>query len=525
MQLVHKEDVRQGQLTRAAGKERGQAMERATNSLRTPMTGRWSLHALQPSPSATRHGQARVLVIGSGMAGLSAARILHDTGMQVTVLEARSRLGGRTWTDDSRLGVPCDLGASWIHGADDNPLAEWAAALGLPLVTTPTSRRRFYRGGSWQSQEEIMRACWRGVGAAALRLWLAGRQSQRQLRRGQGAMTLAAALYPLLDSPHLPLPDRRLLAWAVSVSEGVQGAPAELIDLGEWYPREATGANAMPLGGYRPLVEDAAAGLDVRLNCAVEAVACNQAGVTLHTQTGTFSADAVIVTVPLSQLKSGRLRFDPPLPPDKQAAIAAIGFGGDAVLNKIFLRFPTRFWPDMQDRCVALPEEPQQRGFFSNWVNAEPVLRQPILLSFASGRTAAHMDRHASDQVIVDAALRSLRRMFGRRIPDPTGYQLTRWLSDPWAGGSYSYAHARSSDADRRLYAAPLGGRVFFAGEATTAQEYGTVQAALLSGQAAAQAVHAAFCCHSAATDRLPYAAWLHAHTGSTPTTQDRPTP
>lgn len=468
--------------------------------------GGWSLHAPRLGLN-----QARVLVIGAGMAGLPAARILRDTGFDVTVLEARDRLGGRTWTDD-RLGLPCDLGASWIHGATDNPLTEWAEAIGLPLVYTPTGRRRFYRNGDWQSQEEMMRASWRGVSAAAVRLWLASRQSSRRQRRGGRAIDLAAAIDPLLDDPALPLVDRRFLAWIVSVSEGVQGAPADCIDLREWFPREATGVNAMPVGGYRCLVEDIARGLDVRLACAVEAVALTANGVTLHTQAGPLSADAAVVTTPLSLLKTGRLRFDPPLPVAKQAAIAAIGFGGDAVLNKIFLRFPHRFWPDMQDRCVALPEAPQGRGFFSNWVNAEPLLGQPVLISFASGRTAARLDREADDTVIVDIAMRSLRRMFGRRIPDPTGYQLTRWLSDPWAGGSYSYARAGSSDADRRLYAAPVGGRIFFAGEATTGEDYGTVQAALLSGQRAAQEVHDLYCCRSGNGGGLPYAAWLNRH-------------
>jgi monoamine oxidase len=464
----------------------------------------WALH----SPAA---GQGRVLVIGAGMAGLTAARILHDTGLDVTVLEARDRLGGRTWTDDS-LGLPCDLGASWIHGADDNPLTEWAAAIGLPLVHTPTSRRRFYLNGGWHSQQELMRACWRGVGSAAAAMWLAGRQSQRRRQRGGSGLSLAAAIGPLLDDNALPLADRRFLAWVVSVSEGVQGAPAEYIDVAEWYPSEATGVNAMPVGGYRCLVEDAARGLDVRLNCAVGVVAYGEHGVTLHTQAGPLSADAAVVTVPLSLLKTGRLLFDPPLPAAKQAAIAAIGFGGDAVLNKMFLRFPHRFWPDMEDRCVVLPEAPQQRGFFSNWVNVEPLLGQPVLAGFASGRTAARLDREADDAVIVDAAMRSLRRMFGRRIPEPSCYQLTRWLSDPWAGGSYSYAHIGSTDADRRLYAAPVGGRVFFAGEATTGHDYGTVHAALLSGWRAAHEVHDLYCCRSADNDRLPYAAWLHSH-------------
>lgn len=481
-------------------------MDSGTREPTAQTTSKWGLHSRLPHSRAPR-----VLVIGAGMAGLTAARILHDTGLHVTVLEARDRIGGRTWTDDS-LGVPCDLGASWIHRANDNPLTEWASAIGLPLIYTPTSRRRFYDGGSWQSQEEILRACWRGVGAATIRVWLANQQSQRRRRQGLKATDLAAAIGPLLDNTSLPFADRRFLAWVVSVSEGVQGAPAEFIDLGEWYPREATGVNAMPTGGYRRLVEDVAAGLDIRLNCAVGVIAYNQKRVTLHTQAGPLAADAVIVTVPLSLLKSGRLLFDPPLPAPKQAAIAAIGYGGDAVLNKVFLRFPHRFWPDIQDRCVALPEAPHQRGFFSNWINAEPVLGQPVLAGFTSGRSAVYLDREASDAVVLDTAMRSLRRMFGRQVPDPTGFQFTRWLSDPWAGGSYSYARVGSSEEDRRAYAAPVAGRVFFAGEATAGKDYGTVHAALLSGDRTAREIHDLLCCGNGAGSELPYAAWLAAH-------------
>ena len=85
------------------------------------MTGSWSM--------GTAKGE-RVIVVGAGMAGLVAARLLHDSGFAVTVLEARKRIGGRTWTDDS-LGAPLDLGGSWVHGVDGNPLALWCDKLGV----------------------------------------------------------------------------------------------------------------------------------------------------------------------------------------------------------------------------------------------------------------------------------------------------------------------------------------------------------------------------------------------------------
>ena len=93
-------------------------------------TGSWSMGA----------GKAeRVIVVGAGMAGLVAARLLHDSGFAVTVLEARDRVGGRTWTDDS-LGAPLDLGGSWVHGVDGNPLTLWCDKLGVALVESQGDR-------------------------------------------------------------------------------------------------------------------------------------------------------------------------------------------------------------------------------------------------------------------------------------------------------------------------------------------------------------------------------------------------
>src|SRR4051794_16141736 len=125
--------------------------------MNAPLT-KWSLQA--ETISSTRP-LPRVLVIGAGMAGLVAARLLYDSGFAVTVLEARNRLGGRLWTDES-LGVPCDLGGSWIHGADTNPLTNWCATLGIALAYTPDENRFVYTNGQFQARSQVERAAHRG---------------------------------------------------------------------------------------------------------------------------------------------------------------------------------------------------------------------------------------------------------------------------------------------------------------------------------------------------------------------------
>jgi phytoene dehydrogenase-like protein len=77
--------------------------------------------------------QYDTIVVGAGVSGLTAARLLAGSGQRVLVLEARDRIGGRTWTDRSD-GLVTDLGASWIHGVRDSPLAEAVRAFGLPTV-------------------------------------------------------------------------------------------------------------------------------------------------------------------------------------------------------------------------------------------------------------------------------------------------------------------------------------------------------------------------------------------------------
>jgi monoamine oxidase len=110
-------------------------------------------------------------------------------------------------------------------------------------------------------------------------------------------------------------------------------------------------------------------------------------------------------------------------------------------------------------------------------------------MGFAGGRAATRLERGCDDETSVDAALANLARLTGQTPPRPTNVIVTRWLSDPWARGAYSYNSVYSSNADRKEYARPVGERIYFAGEGTQTTDYGTVQAALRSGVDTARAI------------------------------------
>ncbi|MCE7979572.1 MAG: FAD-binding protein [Caldilinea sp. CFX5] len=453
-------------------------------------SGSWAVRVGQTEP---KRAPLNVIVIGAGMAGLVAARLLHDSGCAVTVLEARERLGGRIWTDQ-RLGAPCDLGASWVHGADHSPLADWCQALGIGLAVTSEETRFVFANGQFQAEGEVLDRAWRGQLYANRAIQRHSARLQRELAAGRTPqVSLADALEPLLTSRRLRPLDQRVLAWRVSMAEGVQGAPADQLDLREWFPKEVAMVNALPRGGYSQLINDAAQGLTIHTHEPVECISYDGAGVTVLTAANRYRADVALITVPLALLTSGKVRFEPPLPPTKQEAIARIGYGGDGVLNKLVLRFPYVFWAENRNRFLALLDEPTRRGIFTSWISLWPVVQQPILMSFTDGYTGANFDRNGAEEEVLQQGMKTLRRMFGPTVPEPLDHIFTRWLSDPWAMGSYSYPAVGNRVEDRVTYAEPVNERLYFAGEATHLTHYGTVHAALESGQKAAKQIAATY--------------------------------
>ncbi|MBV8188450.1 MAG: FAD-dependent oxidoreductase [Alphaproteobacteria bacterium] len=444
------------------------------------MTSSWSMGS---APAE------RVVVVGAGMAGLVAARLLHDSGFQVTVLEARARLGGRTWTDDS-LGAPLDVGGSWVHGVDGNPLTLWCEKLGVRLLESQGERLLIDKRATAPTREGQRKRAFLGRAAfkAAIE-WASWKSKAMTASWGPRSISLKQAIDPLLHASWLPEVDKLVIATFLEMSEGVQGAPYEAIAVEEWFPLEGLERNAQPKGGFVRLIDDAAQQLSIRRDSPVQRIAWSESGVSAFLQSGErIDADRAVVAVPIGLLRAGLPAIDPPPPEAQRIAIGRLGYGA-GVLGKIYLRFPERFWPDSPKWFGRLPDAPDRRGTFNTWVNHEEETGRPVLLSFSNGALAARLDRSAGDAEVKDVAMASLRKMFGDDIPEPEAMLYPRWLSDPWSRGGYTYPGVGSAPEDRREHARPLARRVFFAGEATEPVEYGTVHAALWSAEQTAEAV------------------------------------
>jgi monoamine oxidase len=424
-------------------------------------------------PTSAPESASSVVVVGAGMAGLAAAAVLQRSGLSVRVLEGRDRIGGRLWSSAHWPDAIVDLGASWIHGITDNPLTALAQSAGLSTHATDYADRLLY---SRQGQIQ---------GAALERLEVLEARLDEVLAHSSEDehLSLQALLDRWIAQASLSPEQRRDLAfWAnVTLEHELSGSLKTLAATAWDEGEEFDGDEVIFPQGYGQLAQWLARDLDIRLRHIVQRIEYDDQGVTLWTEQAQFSADYVILTLPLGVLKQKRLQFVPELPTPKRQAIEQIGMG---VLNKAFLRFPEVFWPEV----TLFNFVSGANGQWAEWLNLVPALGKPILLGFNAADFGAQLETW-SDQTIVASAMETLRFMFGNDIPAPTAWQITRWLQDPLAGGSYSFqAVGQPEDARERL-ASPVANRLFFAGEATSSQYPQTVHGAYLSGLREAEAI------------------------------------
>jgi polyamine oxidase len=416
----------------------------------------------------------RVIVVGAGVAGLTVADAARCAGAEVLVLEARDRVGGRTWTAPLG-GGSVDLGAAWVHYPLGNPLAEGLGAAGVETRND----------GAFHSRMAVWSDGWVGAPeATALSAAIeADWDPAEALEALGGEDGYAAGVEWFLDDRGLEGRARELvrfgLLWIYGAS--IVGAPPERISLaGSAAYEEGAGGNLVPVGGYEGLVGRLRAGLDVRLGDPVERVDHGGPGVAVHTGRETFEADRVVVTVPLGVLRSGELSFRPPLGDDHARAIARLGM---ATLEKVAFRFPERAWPDSVWQITHAAED----RAFPVWLDFSRHTGSPTLVTLYNPVTSPALSGLPIERR-ADAALGVLRKMFGS-IPEPEEVLATDWAGDPWARGSYSFIPIGAAAADMLRLGQPVSERLTLAGEATIPACYGTVRAAFVSGLRAARQV------------------------------------
>jgi monoamine oxidase len=438
-----------------------------------------------------------VVVIGAGAAGLAAARALHEAGIDVEVLEARDRIGGRVFTiTPPHTTRPIELGAEFIHGQapelqkllDEASLAS-ADVCGTRWTSSSRGLRRLT--DFWERLDRAMRLLdQRGPAKAGHYTHQTDRSFDDAIRarRGRGRSADRTLAREYVEGFHAADTHR---VSAHALAEG--GSPGDDV-------RERRLARV--IDGYDRVVAWLATPLSsrIRLSSIVTGVRWKPRRVVIDVaRRKPITARAVIVAIPLGVLQAppdqrGAIAFEPALRA-KAHALAHLEMG--AAL-RVVLRLNQRFWADEKFAAKHASEGVERMSFlhtsdrdFPTWWTTYP-FTSPLIVGWCGGARAERLlDEPAA--VIISRAVNALARQCGvthrrmRAMVEETW--MHDWVHDPFARGAYSYVKVGGSDAAAML-ARPLAGTLFFAGEATdTDGATGTVHGAIASGRRAARQV------------------------------------
>ena len=434
-----------------------------------------------------------IIIIGAGVAGLSASKILSEHNIPHKVFEASHRIGGRAYSEAFKDGSWFDLGCSYLHEGATNPITNIAHGLDIALGDGDQ-----FAFDKWQF----------GAGIASQDADFRRRFFDffEQCQTAMEAQSIAPNSPDRDDSPDSPDSDdmAEYIDWdspfAPVFNHCMAGlCAADIAGLSvRDYLNAGSGLDYAVADGLGNLILRWAADVNVEKNCAVQAIDWAANHVSVTTNKGTCTAKKVLITVSTNILLSGMIRFTPELPDPMMSAITALPCG---VLNKIGISFaPATFSDDMAGWHVACPHNDaannmaEDDGFVGSVdINIYPrgklssgggnTHQQAVV--FAGGSHDEYLEKQGT-AALIDYAHQTMTHLFGHDIMgNKDSIITTAWASDPWALGAYSYASSGASTMRQTLMEA-VEDTLFFAGEAASISHYGTCHGAFISGRDAA---------------------------------------
>jgi monoamine oxidase len=403
----------------------------------------------------------RAVVVGAGLAGLVAADELARSGAEVVVLEARSRVGGRVWSQRLPNGAVVEMGAEFILPGN-TAIRELAERFGLGLWNKGMRYgRRDPREGIGTTHEEL---------AAAMAT--VERELARQTRTHKSAEDF-------LDSIDIPAGAREAIMARVEIScadTADRVAAVGLVGVAHIDDEPAPGIAGGNLRVPLALAEEL--GDAVTLGSPVRAIRWDPAapgggeagrGVRVATESGSVDADVAVVAVPASVL--GEIAFEPALPSDLAGPLQGVEYGHAAKLfvplaapapASAVMNVPDRYWT-----WTATGDDDETQPVVSAFAGSKPAL-DALAVQDGPGRWLGSLERLRDDLAL-----------------DLGGAVLSTWSDDPWVRAAYSSSPPPEVEAATAEPTGPLA----FAGEHTAGEQYGLMEGAIRSGRRAARSL------------------------------------